>query len=171
LSSQSYGYVKARPTAAGRSAASDSASERFHHTGYVVASIAEVIESFCIAIGGSGWSETWHDPIQRVRVAFIYSSQPGDPSVELVEPAGPGSPVEKFLEHGGGLHHVCYEVGDMEETMRIAPSRGLTVIRRPQPAVAFGGRRIAWVITRERLLIEYLEKTGDRASNSDAARQ
>jgi methylmalonyl-CoA/ethylmalonyl-CoA epimerase len=133
-------------------------SERFHHTGFVVTSIAAVVESFCRAVRGSNWSETWHDPLQRVRVAFIYPSHPGDPTIELVEPAGPGSPVEKFLERGGGLHHLCYEVENLDETVRGGSARGLVKVRRPQPAVAFGGRRIAWFLTRERLLIEYLEK-------------
>src|ERR1700758_1026084 len=132
--------------------------ERFHHTGFVVTSIAAVVESFCRAVRGSNWSETWHDPVQRVRVAFIYPSHPGDPSIELVEPAGPGSPVEKFLERGGGLHHLCYEVENLDKTVRDGSPRGLTIIRRPQPAVAFDGRRIAWFLTREGLLIEYLER-------------
>jgi methylmalonyl-CoA/ethylmalonyl-CoA epimerase len=139
---------------------SSNQGERFHHTGFVVASIAAVIESFCRAVGGSNWSQTWHDPLQCVRVAFIYPSHPGDPSVELVEPAGLGSPVEAFLEHGGGLHHLCYEVDDLDEAVRGASARGLIMIRRPQPAVAFGGRRIAWFLTREGLPIEYLERTG-----------
>ena len=101
--------------------------ERFHHTGFVVASIAAAIESFCRSVGGSHWSETWHDPLQRVRVAFIYPSRPSDPSIELVEPAGPGSPVESFLERGGGLHHICYE--GSTASMKVcggAPARGLT---------------------------------------------
>jgi methylmalonyl-CoA/ethylmalonyl-CoA epimerase len=116
------------------------------------------MESFCRAVGGSHWSETWHDPLQRVRVAFIYPSRPGDPSVELVEPAGPGSPVEKFLERSGGLHHLCYEVDNLDKVVRGASARGLVMTRRPQSAVAFGGRRIAWFLSREKLLIEYLEK-------------
>jgi methylmalonyl-CoA/ethylmalonyl-CoA epimerase len=135
-----------------------SVGERLHHTGFVVASIAAVRETFCRAVSGSNWSETWHDPLQRVRVAFIYPGYPGDPSVELVEPAGPGSPVEKFLERSGGLHHLCYEVDNLDEVVRDASTRGLVMTRRPEPAVAFGGRRIAWFISREKLLIEYLER-------------
>lgn len=137
---------------------SNHVAQRFHHTGFVVPSIAAVMESFCRAIGGSNWSETWHDPLQRVRVAFIYPSHPGDPSIELVEPVGPGSPVERFLERSGGLHHICYEVDNLDEALRGASARGLVMIRRPQPAVAFGGRRIAWFLTPEKLLIEYLER-------------
>jgi len=134
------------------------AGERHHHTGFVVASISDVIENFCRAVGGSYWSKIQYDPVQRVRVAFIYPDALGAPSIELVEPAGPGSPIEKFLERGGGLHHLCYEVDNLEQAVLDASARGLVLIRRPQPAVAFGGRRIAWFITRERLLIEYLEK-------------
>jgi len=137
---------------------SNQVGERFHHTGFVVASIAAVIENFCRAVGGSNWSETWHDPLQGVRVAFIYPSHPGDPSIELVEPAGPNSPVGKFLERSGGLHHLCFEVDNLDELVRGASARGLIMIRRPQPATAFGGRRISWFLTREGLLIEYLER-------------
>jgi len=53
--------------------------QRLHHTAFVVVSIADVIESFCLAVDGSGWSETWHDPLQRVRVSFIYPSHEGRP--------------------------------------------------------------------------------------------
>ncbi len=35
---------------------------------------------------------------------------------------------------------------------------GCTVVRRPKPAVAFAGRRIAWMFTQEKLLVELLEK-------------
>lgn len=132
------------------------AGDVFHHVGFVVTSIAPVIESFCRVMGGKDWSETWHDPVQKVRVAFIYPQQ-GGPSFELVEPAGPDSPVQDFLASGGGLHHVCYEVNDLNRTVRDARARGLVMIRRPQPAVAFDGRSIAWFISREKLLIEFLE--------------
>jgi len=132
---------------------------RFHHVGFVVTSIAPVIESFCRALGGKSWSETWHDSVQKVRVAFILPQTEGDPGFELVEPAGPGSPVEDFLEVGGGLHHVCYEVDDLDRAVRDARSLGLIMVRRPQPAVAFDGRRIAWFISREKLLIELLEES------------
>jgi methylmalonyl-CoA/ethylmalonyl-CoA epimerase len=132
-------------------------NERLHHTAFVVESIAGTIESFCQAVGGSGCSEIFHDPLQNVRVAFIYPRHPGDPSIELVEPADPGSPVRRFLDHGGGLHHLCYEFQNFDEALRIAATRGLVLIRRAQPAVAFGGLRIAWFLSREKLLIEYLE--------------
>ena len=79
--------------------------------------------------------------------------------MELVEPAGPQSPVRAFLGKGGGLHHFCYEVEDCEAAMFSMRNRGSMIVRRPNPAVAFQGRRIAWVLTSEKLLIELLEAT------------
>lgn len=92
-------------------------------------------------------------------MAFIYPTRASDPSIELIEPAGPGSPVQKFLEQGGGLHHLCYEINSLDDAVREATARGLAIIRRPQPAVAFGGRRIAWFHLRGGLLVEYLERS------------
>ena len=135
---------------------------RLHHVGYVVASIDASLEWFCRSLGGSGWTRTWEDPIQKARVAFVKPRNPDDPSLELVEPADESSPVCKFLQRGGGLHHICYEVDDLGKELQDLKSRGGTVIRRPQPSVAFAGRRIAWAIAGGSLLVEYLEasKTG-----------
>jgi methylmalonyl-CoA/ethylmalonyl-CoA epimerase len=134
-------------------------SLRLHHVGYVVASIDASLAGFCRSLGGSGWTQTWEDPIQKARVAFMNPRTPGDPSIELVEPAGDGSPVLKFLQRGGGLHHICYEVDDLDQELRDCAARGVTIIRRPQPAEAFEGRRIAWTISGGNLLVEYLESS------------
>lgn len=108
---------------------------------------------------GADWDEqVFHDPNQGVRVTFLKSQQPGDPLWELVEPAQDESPVQRFAAKGGGLHHVCYVVDNLERALADARALGALVTRQPMPAVAFGGRRIAWIYTKHRLLIEYLER-------------
>ena len=102
--------------------------------------------------------EIIHDPVQRVRVAFLQPDDPRNPVIELVEPAGEASPVFKFLEKGGGLHHLCYEVTDLEAGLREARSLGMLIVAGPVPALAFGGRRISWVYSKNRLLLEFLER-------------
>ena len=78
--------------------------------------------------------------------------------IELVEPAGEDSPVFRFLsERGGGLHHLCYTVGNLDDEIARMKRAGSMAVRRPKPAVAFGGRKIAWMLTPERLLVELLE--------------
>lgn len=130
---------------------------RLHHVGYVVSSIEKDAPGFQTALNARWDGVVIHDPIQRVRVSFLSTPNPNDALIELVEPAEPQSPVTQFLEKGGGLHHLCYEVPNLQQLLEQARARKLIVVRKPQPAVAFGGRLIAWVITPQKLLVEYLE--------------
>jgi methylmalonyl-CoA/ethylmalonyl-CoA epimerase len=132
---------------------------RLHHIGFVVSSIANGIEGFAASIGAD-WNRTiFHDPLQKTRVTFLRTPCPEDPLIELVEPAGEGSPVLRFLQKGGGLHHLCYEVEDLGAHLSAVQLKGAVVVRRPLPAVAFENRRIAWAVTKEKLLLEYLERS------------
>ena len=134
-----------------------------HHIGYIVASIKDAAENFAQSIGALWDGKIVHDPIQSVRVTFLRSGLDTDPLVELVEPMGNESPVIEFLRRGGGLHHICYEVDRLDAQLVISRSLGGLVVRNAVPAVAFGGRRIAWVYTKYRLLLEYLEREPARS--------
>jgi len=127
--------------------------------GFVVSSIEATGMAFARSMNGSWNGDISLDPIQRVKVSFL--SLPGsDVQMELVEPAGEQSPVLAFLQKtGGGLHHICYEVEDCEQALAAMRRRGAMIVRRPQPAVAFEGRKIAWLLTAEKLLVELLEIT------------
>jgi methylmalonyl-CoA/ethylmalonyl-CoA epimerase len=131
---------------------------KLHHIGFVVSSIAESAESFAQSLGASWDGKIVLDPAQKVRVSFFHSRNTTDPLIELVEPEGPASPVSRFLERGGGLHHLCYEVDDLDMCLSFSRSVGTLIIRPPVPAVAFGGRRIAWGISKKKLLMEFLER-------------
>ncbi len=132
---------------------------RLHHVGFVVANIETAMPGFLRSLAAEWDGQVFLDPLQKVRVAFL-ATRAQDPAIELVEPAADDSPVSRFLqERGGGLHHVCYEVADLEQQLIELRSRGALIVKRPLPAVAFGGRRIAWVITSEKLLVELLEET------------
>lgn len=49
---------------------------------------------------------------QKVRVAML---SVGESKIELLEPTSDDSPVAKFLEkNGAGIHHIAYEVADVE---------------------------------------------------------
>ena len=130
-----------------------------HHVGFVVASIAASMDQWSLSLAASSVSQTFEDPIQGVRIAFLDLPGNGATKFELIEPAGPESPVARFLEKGGGLHHVCFEVDRLEEQIARMKGNRAVLVRRPEPAVAFGGRRIAWMLTREKLLVEYLERS------------
>lgn len=144
---------------------------RLHHVGFVVADIATGMEGFKRSLSADWDGRIFEDPHQKVKVAFL-QTRPGDALIELVEPAAEHSPVLRFLrEKGGGFHHVCYEVADLERAMGEMKSRGALIAKRPKPAIAFAGRRIAWVLTAEKFLVELLEQqpvgAGDAAPAAD----
>jgi methylmalonyl-CoA/ethylmalonyl-CoA epimerase len=125
--------------------------------GFVVASIQNSVQGFASMLQADWDEQVIYDPNQNVRVTFLKSRHAGDPLWELVEPGDKQSPVHSFAAKGGGLHHVCYVVDNLEQALADARALGALVTRQPMPAVAFGGRHIAWIYTRNRLLIEYLE--------------
>lgn len=130
---------------------------KLHHIGFVLASIEKSAESFAQSLGATWNKDIIFDPLQKVRVTFLKGAHATDALIELVEPGGPDSPVSRFLGRGGGLHHLCYEVEDLEGYLASCKSIGVTLISPPVPAIAFGGRRIAWGMTRNKLLVEFLE--------------
>ena len=123
----------------------------------MVASIEQVADSFALTLASSWDGRIVHDPLQGVRVSFLKAGA-GQPSLELVEPAAEDSPVTAFLGRGGGLHHLCYEVVSLEAQIAQCRAARAVLARPPQPAAAFNGRRICWVLSPQRLLIEYLER-------------
>ena|ERR1700683_3821337 len=146
---------------------SDSAGPLFvgkaslHHLGVVVASISTAASEFAASISANWNGQIIYDPIQQVRVAFFNPNDAQNPVFELVEPVGEISPVTNFLRKRVGLHHVCYEIDDLELALKAARAAGSFILSKPTPAVAFNGRRIAWVSSKARLLMELLERKGN----------
>jgi len=131
---------------------------KLHHIGFVVSSIQQSAESFIQSLGASWDGKITFDPVQKVRVSFFQGRNTADPLIELVEPGESESRVSRFLERGGGLHHLCYEVENLDAHLTFCKSVGTIIIRPPVPAVAFDGRRIAWGISKRKLLMEFLER-------------
>ncbi len=63
-------------------------------------------------------------PGEGVRVAMLPA---GRARIELVEPTGEGGAVRRFLDkRGEGIHHVCFEVEDLEATLQRFKQAGFT---------------------------------------------
>jgi methylmalonyl-CoA/ethylmalonyl-CoA epimerase len=129
-----------------------------HHLGFVVRSISTVAEEFAASMSARWDGEIIHDTLQQVRVAFFFPIDSRNPVFELVEPASETSPVSNFLKKRGGLHHVCYEIDDLESALQRAQRSGWAIASLPTPAAAFNGRKIAWICSSKRSLIELLER-------------
>lgn len=129
-----------------------------HHVGIVLASIDAEVSSYETTLNLRVVSGPFIDPLQEARVIFLSGGQPAEAAIELVEPTSETSPVASFLKRGGGMHHICYLTKNLEGELARVRALGALIVRPPVPAVAFQGRRIAWVYTRQRLLVELLEE-------------
>lgn len=79
---------------------------------------------------------------QKTRVGFF---KIGESNIELVQPAEPDSPLTKFLEtKGQGIHHICFEVDDVEAEVKAFLEKGATMIdQKPRPGAH--GTKVAFV--------------------------
>jgi len=79
---------------------------------------------------------------QQVKVAMLAI---GESKIELLEPTSPDSPVAKFLEKSGqGIHHIAYEVADIEAAIANMIAAGARMIDE-KPRFGAHGTLIAFV--------------------------
>jgi methylmalonyl-CoA/ethylmalonyl-CoA epimerase len=69
---------------------------------------------------------------QKTKAGFF---KIGESNIELVQPSETDSPLVKFLEtKGQGIHHVCFEVDDVESEVRAFIEKGATMVdQKPRP--------------------------------------
>lgn len=74
-------------------------------------------------------------------VAFIPC---GESDVELVKPTADDTGVAKFIaEKGGGMHHLCFEVDDIDAMLAELKAKGVRLIN--ETAQVLPGRKMAFV--------------------------
>ena len=123
----------------------------FHHVGIAVSSLKAIEEEAL---------EIFEDPTQKVAIAFLEN---GGCCIELVAPLTANSPVSSALTKRQKLLHLCFEVDDLDKALASAVIEGFKCIASPVPAVAFSGRRIAWVYSQDYGLMELLERYKSQA--------
>lgn len=83
----------------------------------------------------------------------------GENHVELLAPLGDDTPVGKFLaKRGPGLHHVAYQVSDIDAALAAVGESGLQLIDK-RARVGIGGSRVAFIEPKStgRVLVELVE--------------
>ena len=101
-----------------------------------------------------------HDPIQKVKVVLLgYNNSDSEPPfIELVEPVGESSPVTRFIKANNLIYHYCIETSNIQESLDTARTNKSIIVQKPVPAKLFNNRRIAWILTPDKYLVEFLER-------------
>jgi methylmalonyl-CoA/ethylmalonyl-CoA epimerase len=116
-------------------------TEKIDHIGIAVKNLENSIPFYRDQLG-MVFEGTEEIAEQRVRVAFL---KVGQSRIELLEPTTPDSPVAKFLEkHGEGIHHLAYEVEDIEQALRDLAAQGVQLVDK-LPRRGAHGSRIAFL--------------------------
>ena len=133
---------------------------RLHHVGHAVKDLQAAAELYQMRLGYRAATGPTHDPGQTAVVQFLALA--GDTVyLELVAPDSPASRLANAVKRGGGLNHLCYTCGRMEEAIEALEATAMKLIAEPRPGVAFGGRRICWLLGQDPLPIELVERRAD----------
>jgi methylmalonyl-CoA/ethylmalonyl-CoA epimerase len=83
-------------------------------------------------------------PEHGVTAVFV---ELGNTRIELLEPLGAGSPVRGFLERNpaGGVHHLCYEVGDIRAARDTLRAKGARVLGNGEPHSGAHGKPVLFL--------------------------
>ena len=94
------------------------------HIGIAVKSLAEAVKVYENTIGlkVSGYDQV---DDQGVRIAMLTI---GESRIELLEPIGSNSPIEKFMtKRGEGIHHIAVQVDDIDAALQRLKAKGVRV--------------------------------------------
>jgi methylmalonyl-CoA epimerase len=129
--------------------------KKIDHIGIVVHNIEEALQVYEGALG-LRLTDVEEVPEQAVRVAFL---PVGESKLELLESLTAEGGVAKFLEkRGEGIHHICFEIDDIEATLQDLAAQGIQLIDE-QPRQGVHGR-VAFLHPKSAhgVLIELIEK-------------
>ena len=112
---------------------------RIAHIGIAVRAIDELLPFYRDLLGLDDV------PLEDSDGAHIAGLSAGDSLVELLEPDAADSPISRFIDRRGpGIHHICFAVQDLDDTLARCRSRGIELID-ATPRMGAEGKRIAFL--------------------------
>ena|SRR5215469_11564206 len=132
---------------------------KIDHLGIAVRSLREALPFYEEVLGMEViGTEVVQD--QGVKVALLPA---GDARIELLEPVTDDSVVGRFLaKRGEGLHHICYEVEDLQSKLAELGARGVRLLP-GYPKRGAEGKLVAFLhpASANGVLVELVEKGDD----------
>ena len=116
---------------------------RLNHVAIAVPDLAAATAQYRDTLGASV-SQATPQPEHGVSVVFVVLP---NTKIELLEPLGANSPIAAFLERNpaGGIHHVCYEVGDIRGARDRLKAAGARVLGDGEPKIGAHGKPVLFL--------------------------
>ena len=116
---------------------------RLNHVAIVVPELSAASAIYRQVLGARV-SEPQTLPAHGVTVIFV---ELANTRIELLEPLGETSPLRGFLERhpSGGMHHLCYEVGDVTAARDQLRAQGARVLGDGEPRPGAHGKPVLFL--------------------------
>ena len=114
---------------------------KLHHIGIVVENIQKSLGDLTKYLDFESTTMPSLVGSQKVNICFLKTN---NVYVELIEPAEENSPITNFAKEGGGFHHLCFEVDDIQQEMDRMVKNGAHVV--VAPVKGFDDRLIAFLM-------------------------
>jgi len=116
---------------------------RLNHVAIVVPDLAAAAAVYREALGAAV-SEP--QPLLEHGVIVVFVTLPNS-KIELLHPLGADSPIQSFLDKNpaGGMHHVCYEVGDIVAAGARLRAAGARVLGDGEPKIGAHGKPVLFL--------------------------
>lgn len=136
---------------------------KLDHIGVVVKDLEVAKDYYKNNLGFNSFSTLIDEPAQKVKIIFVKVGPVGSPNVELIQPVTEDSAVFNFLKKtGGGLHHLSYEVENLDVAIDHFKSKKALMVGQIYPGAGHKDQRVVWFYTSAKELIELIE--GRKAS-------
>jgi methylmalonyl-CoA/ethylmalonyl-CoA epimerase len=116
---------------------------RLNHVAIVVPDLARAAALYRDVLGAEV-SAPLDLPAHGVTTVFVTLA---NTKIELLVPLGENSPIASFLERhpDGGIHHLCYEVGDIIAARDKLRQEGARVLGSGEPAIGAHGKPVLFL--------------------------
>jgi methylmalonyl-CoA/ethylmalonyl-CoA epimerase len=113
--------------------------KRIAHLGIVVKNLDAALELFT---GALPLNLVHTEDYQGMKIGFI---PVGDSSIELLQDVSGSSSIKKFLDNNGeGIHHIAFEVDDIEQAVAELKEKGVKLVDE-QPRPGAHGMHVAFM--------------------------
>ena len=115
--------------------------QKINHIALVVEDMIAA-QNFWVEVMGIPLKGEKHVAEQQVDVSFL---PVGESDIELLQPTTDNSGVAKYIaKRGPGIHHICFEVDDIQDMMNRLAESGVQLID-AAPRVDDSGKQYAFV--------------------------